>query len=329
MIITVLGAGSWGTAQAHHLRRAGHEVTVWAREKDVLADIANGKNEHYFPGLRIADGIKVTDDLSVALKGRELVVFAVPSSAYREVSHNAAPSISSETIVVSSAKGLEPKTQLRMSEVLAEELGRLERLVVLSGPSFARELILNHPTAVTFAGSWPTAVKTAVKAYHYDNFRAYSSNDVIGVEMGGVVKNVIALATGITDGCAMGDNARAALLTRGIAEIARLVIAMGGRESTVSGLSGIGDLILTSTGDLSRNRQVGLRLGRGEKLENILVDIGQVAEGVKAAESCLELAELYNIDTPIIRETEMVLKGEHSVKEAVANLLSRSPKREN
>ena len=215
---------------------------------------------------------------------------------------------------------------MRMSEVLSEVLGRLERIVVLSGPSFAVEVIKELPTAVTLASPVPRLSSLAANLYHYKYFRAYASTDIVGVELGGVLKNVIALAAGMIDGAGMGANARAALLTRALIEIRRIVMAMGGRSSTVSGLSGLGDLLLTATGDLSRNRQVGLMLGKGQKLSDIMKEMKQVAEGVTTANSCLQLAQNLGIETPIIKETCQILSGEHNLQQAIINLLARSQK---
>ena len=213
-----------------------------------------------------------------------------------------------------------------MSEVLSEVVGRLERIVVLSGPSFAVEVVKGLPTAVTLASPVPKVSSTTASLYHYKYFRAYASTDLVGVELGGVLKNVIALAAGMLDGAGMGANARAALLTRALIEIRRVVMALGGRSSTVSGLSGLGDLLLTATGDLSRNRQVGLLLGRGKKLGDIMRKMEQVAEGVHTAQSCLQLAQSLGVETPIIEETCQVLSEKHDLKQAIFNLLSRSQK---
>lgn len=331
--VCVLGSGSWGTAQACHLAKCGHDVTVWGRDAAVLNDLANGCNKRYFPELDLGlsdRGLRLTTCTSIAqaVANAQYTVFAVPSSAVRSTAAALKEVLPHQTIVISTAKGLEKGTLLRMSEVLSEELGRLERIAVLSGPSFAAELLQGLPTALTVAAANPKTAEEVGLLYHFDNLRAYSSTDLVGVELGGVLKNVIALAAGITDGCKMGSNARAALLTRGLSELQRLILACGGRASTVTGLSCLGDLLLTATGDLSRNRQVGLRLGRGEKLKDILDSLGQVAEGVNSAAGCLELARKYKQETPIIEETQKVIEGSHSLKQAVENLLSRSPKRE-
>ncbi len=299
--IAVLGAGAWGSALASHLEKAGNKVILWDKDEPNLEEI---------------------------IKRSELVVFAVPSHAMREVSQLSKAYISPELLVVSVAKGLEQKTTKTMSEVLCEELGHPERITVLSGPSFAKEVKEGLPTAVTIAGETEEAARKAASYFHFDNFRVYTSIDVVGVELGGVLKNIIALAVGIVDGVGMGHNARAALITRGLAEMQRLVIKLGGQPLTVTGLSVLGDLLLTSTGDLSRNRQVGLRLGKGEKLEDILKSLGQVAEGVTATAVALELAKKHSISVPIITEVDKVLSGKSSIDDAVKSLLNREPKAE-
>lgn len=326
--VVVLGSGSWGTAQAHHLRRAGLEVTLWGRDPRALEAVQAGFHPRFFGEFRLAAGIRGEPDLERAVAGKNAVVVALPSTAVRPVARAAREAIPQEALVVSTTKGLELQTLLRMSEVLAEEWGRLERISVLSGPSFALEVLRGLPTAVTAAAPTLPAAQRASRLYHHGAMRIYTSTDMVGVELGGVLKNVIALAAGVTDGFGMGQNARAALLTRGLAEIRRLVVALGGQAATVTGLSGLGDLLLTATGDLSRNRQVGLRLGRGEDLEQILADLGQVAEGVLTARSGLELARRHEIEVPLIEETHRILQGEHSVAEAVRNLLARAPKAE-
>lgn len=329
MHIAVLGAGSWGTALAHHLTRAGHEVTLWGRNSDTLHQIAeHQRNPRYFGDLPLAGGIRAQPDLNDAVRGQDAVVVAVPSTAVRSVA-KAAKATPGEAMVVSTTKGLEATTLKRMSEVLAEELGRLERITVLSGPTFALEILKGLPAAVVMAGPTLPAARRAAAVFHHGNLRVYTSIDMVGVELGGVLKNVIALAAGVTDGFGMGHNARAALLTRGLAEMRRLATALGAQASTIAGLSGLGDLLLTATGDLSRNRRVGLRLGQGEKLEDILEDLGQVAEGVLTARTGLELARMHDVEVPILEEVHAIVEGRSTVEEAVRNLLARAPKSEN
>ncbi|MGM9999356.1 MAG: NAD(P)H-dependent glycerol-3-phosphate dehydrogenase [Candidatus Bruticola sp.] len=326
--VAVVGSGSWGTAQALHLQKAGNEVVIWGRDAIDLESLQEGFNRRYFGNMRLcAPGeMTVEYNLNKTVQGADFVVFAVPSDAVREVAEAIKDSISPSSIIVSTAKGLEKGSLLRMSEVLSDVLGRLERIVVLSGPSFAAEVIKELPTAVTLASPVPRISSLTANLYHYKYFRAYASTDIVGVELGGVIKNVIALAAGMIDGAGMGANARAALLTRALIEIKRIVMAMGGRSDTVSGLSGLGDLLLTATGDLSRNRQVGLMLGKGQHLSKIMEDMHQVAEGVTTANSCLQLAQNLGLETPIIKETCQILSGEHNLHQAITNLLARSQK---
>jgi glycerol-3-phosphate dehydrogenase (NAD(P)+) len=326
--VAVLGAGSWGTAQAHHLRLGGLDVTLWGRDPQALRAVESGRNPRFLGDEPLAPGLRGETDLERAVRGKTAVVVALPSTSVRAVASAARAAIPDDALVVSTTKGLELGSLLRMSEVLAEEWGRLERISVLSGPSFALEVLRGLPTAVTAAGPTLQAAQRASRLYHHGSMRIYTSTDLVGVELGGVLKNVIALAAGVIDGFGMGHNARAALLTRGLAEIRRLVVALGGQAGTVNGLSGLGDLLLTATGDLSRNRQVGLRLGRGESLESVLADLGQVAEGVLTARSGLELARLHQVEVPLIEETQRILQGEHTVAEAVRHLLTRAPRAE-
>ncbi len=325
--VAVLGSGSWGTALAHQLRISGLDVWLWGIEEDVLESIATKQvNPTYFPDNKIAAGINCELSIEKAVAGAELVVVAVPSSVIREVA-SSLKKLNPETkkfVIV--AKGLEQGSLALLSDVLAEELGNADNIAVLSGPSFAKEVLEEKPTAVTVAASSIKIADEVANYFHYGAFRVYTSDDLVGVQLGGAVKNIIALATGIIDGKKMGLNARAALLTRGLVEISRLVVKMGGREETVFGLSGLGDLILTSTGDLSRNRKVGLALGRGDSLEKILKDIGQVAEGVVTAPKILALAKKLEIEMPITEEIVSVLEGKHSVDIALKNLLSREGK---
>ncbi len=327
--ITVLGAGSWGTALANHLARTEHSVSLWGRDPLVLKSIEeNSCNFRYFKNINLEQSLKVESDLCKAVKGRDLVVFAIPSSAVRKTCEMVKSHIKLDTYIVSAAKGFENNTLLRMTEVLADELSNADRVLALSGPSFAKEVLIGLPTAITLAAKNTKIAETVATFFHFANMRVYASSDLVGVETGGAVKNVIALAAGIVDGAGMGANARAALMTRGLAELQRLVTAMGGEPITVSGLSGLGDLLLTATGDLSRNRQVGLRLGQGQSLDEALQAVGQVAEGVVAASKVKALGERYKVELPITSEVNNVLSGKISIKNAVKNLLSRRPKSE-
>ena len=325
----VLGAGSWGTALAHHLSGTCGKVVLWGRNAAVLHSIREEhKNPRYLPQEQVSLSVECEGDLTSALTGADLVVFSVPSSAMRSVSRAAAQAIGSTALVVSTAKGLEAGSLSRMTEVLRAEIGGGERLAVLSGPSFALEVMRRLPTAVTVASSSPGTAKAVASSFHGRRFRVYTSQDVVGVEMGGVIKNVIAVAAGVVDGLQLGNNARAALITRGVAEMQRFIVRLGGTARTVAGLSGLGDLLLTATGDLSRNRQVGLRLGRGEALNQILIDLNQVAEAVETAPELLKLAQKNGVNTPIIEQVTGLLAGKNSPREAVELLLSREQKEE-
>lgn len=328
--VAVLGAGSWGTALAQHLDRVGHEVTIWGRDKEVLDSIAKShRNPHYFPDLPLSEKIRAEPDLAKAVAGKSLIVFAVPSDAMHEVAKAAKSNIQKGAVLCSTAKGLEDGTLKPMSDVLTAEFGPDAKVCVLSGPSFAKEVLVGLPTAVTMAAKNLDIAAEGAAYFHIDHFRVYTTDDVIGVEFGGVVKNVIALAIGLVEGMGMGANARAALLTRGLLEMQRLTLALGGQPVTITGLSGLGDLFLTATGDLSRNRQVGLRLGRGEKLADILESLGQVAESVKATPKVAAIAKRFNVKTPIIEEVDKILTGESKVEDSVRRLLARAPATEN
>ncbi|MCL4138461.1 UNVERIFIED_CONTAM: hypothetical protein GTU68_028265 [Idotea baltica] len=312
------------------MRRSGANVSIWGRNPDVLKSIEQKLvNPQYVKNLPLASGIKAESDVAKIIRDKQLIVIAIPSSVLRKVIKPLVKDlITSKTVILSGIKGLESDTFKTATQVLADELGSSDQLAALGGPSFAAEVIQGYPTAVTVAGYNQESAELARRALHFGNVRAYLSSDVLGVEYGGAIKNVIALATGIVDGVGMGHNARAALITRGLAEIQQLVVALGGDSRTIAGLSGLGDLLLTAVGDLSRNRQVGLRLGRGEKLEDIQRELGQVAEGVRSTGLVLALAKKHGIDMPIVEQTEAVLSNRHSVDRAVAALLAREPKQE-
>ena len=262
--VAVLGAGSWGTALAVHLGRVGHDVRLWARDRALVDEMAVRRaNAVYLPDVTFPEQMSTTHALDHALSGAEFVVFATPSHGSRAVSRAAAPHIAPGATIVSATKGLEAGTLLRMSEVLGEELGPRRPVVVLSGPSFAREVAQQLPTAVVAASLNLAATELVLSEFRGPYFRLYGSDDVVGVEIGGALKNVIAIAAGVVEGLGLGHNALAALITRGLAELTRLACAAGGRRETLAGLSGLGDLVLTCTGDLSRNRHVGIELARG------------------------------------------------------------------
>ena len=325
----VVGAGSWGTALANLLAANGWRVRLWARNP-ALADAMRRerRNPRYLAEFPLADGVEPTSDLAEAVSGAAIVVASTPSHAVREVMGAAAPHLEAGAIVVSTSKGVENDSLKRMTEVLAEVLGEDRRLAVLSGPSFAVEVSRGVPTAVTVASRDGAVAEAARDAFAAPRFRVYTSTDVIGVELGGAVKNVIAIATGIVDGLAYGDNARAALVTRGLAEMSRLGTALGGERLTFMGLAGLGDLVLTCTGDLSRNRAVGLRLGRGQSLEEILADMTMVAEGVRTTRSVRDLAARADVQMPITEEVHEILYHAKRPEVSVEQLMTREFKPE-
>ena len=329
--IAVLGAGSWGTALADALARNGHEVRLWAWSEELEADLrTSGRNERYLPGVDLAAGLNVGHDMADVLDETDAVLSVSPSHYVRSVMSEAAPHIAPDALLVSASKGLELESNLRMSQVLAEVLpGRLaEGVVVLSGPSFAAELARGLPTAVTLASSNTDHAKAVQEMFQSDRFRLYTQADVVGTEVGGALKNVMAIAAGISDGLGLGNNARAALLTRGLAEMGRLVETKGGQAVTLSGLAGMGDLVLTCTGDLSRNRRVGLALGGGRKLEAVLEEMDAVAEGVRTTRAARELASAHGVEMPIVEAVYSVLYESVDPMEALARLMAREPKPE-
>jgi glycerol-3-phosphate dehydrogenase (NAD(P)+) len=330
MRTTVLGAGSWGTALASVLGNTGHEVALWTRSPDHARDMAERReNVRYLPGQQLARSIAPTADLEAALAGSELVVVVVPSHTVRDNLGRAASFITQGAIVVSASKGIENETGATMAEVFADVLRPDCKVAVLSGPSFAKETIRGLPTAVVAASRDAEAARRVQLAFSSERFRVYTSDDVIGVEVGGALKNVIAIAAGCSDGLGFGHNTRAALITRGLAEIARVAQRMGGNPFTLAGLAGMGDLVLTCTGDLSRNRTVGVELGRGRKLPEILAGMSQVAEGVRTTRSAHELARKLEVSMPITEQIYKVLYEDKSARQAVTDLMTRELKPEN
>lgn len=329
--VAVLGAGSWGTALADALARNGHEVRLWAWSKELEANLrATGRNERYLPGVDLAPALKVDHDLSSVLHEADAVLSVSPSHYVRSVMSAAAPYVEPEALLISASKGLELESNLRMSQVLNQVLpGRLaEGVVVLSGPSFAAELARGLPTAVTLASSDARHARAVQEMFQSDRFRLYTQSDVVGTEVGGALKNVMAIAAGISDGLGLGNNARAALLTRGLAEMGRLVETKGGQSVTLAGLAGMGDLVLTCTGDLSRNRRVGLALGSGRKLQAVLEEMDAVAEGVRTTRAARELAATHGVEMPIVEAVYSVLYESVDPMEALARLMAREPKPE-
>jgi glycerol-3-phosphate dehydrogenase (NAD(P)+) len=327
--VAVLGAGGWGTALAVHLGRIGHDVSLWARDAALAADVASQRvNGVYLPGIPLPDNVAVTSALAAALDDTDLVVSAIPTHGCRAVMRAAASKIRPRATIVSAAKGLEGDTLLRMSEVIAQELGAGRAVVVLSGPSFAIEVAQQMPTAVLAASTHAAATELVQVEFRGPSFRLYGSPDVIGVEIGGATKNVIAIAAGVVEGLGLGRNALAALITRGLAEITRLACAAGGQRETTAGLSGLGDLVLTCTGTLSRNRHVGIELARGRKLEDILAGMKMIAEGVKTTRAALALGERHGVELPITSQMAAVLEGRSDVRTAVDALMVRRQRAE-
>jgi len=329
--VAVLGAGSFGTCLAL-LSAREHDVRLWARDVE-LADTINRehRNPRYLSDARIPEQVRATTDLEEALEGCELVICAVPSHGVREVMERAAGFLPRDALLVSTVTGIELGTWMRMDQVLEEMLDpeHHPRLVFLSGPSFAREVFAEKPTAVTVACREEAFAISVQDSLSLTNFRCYSATDVIGVQVGGALKNVVAIAVGISDGLGLGHNARAALMTRGLHEITRLGVAMGADPLTFLGLAGMGDLILTCTGDLSRNRNVGLALGRGETLAEIVGSMNEVAEGVRTTIAACALADQAGVEMPIARDVQRVLDGEAEPAEAVAELVNRQLRNEN
>jgi len=327
--ISVLGAGSWGTALSVHLGRVGHDVQLWARDRALVDDLrVRRANAVYLPDVDLPPSVSVTNDLDGALAGCEIVVIAVPSHGLRALARAAAARIEPRAILVSAAKGLESDTYLRMSEVIAQELGSDRPTVVLSGPSFAIEVARQLPTAVLAASVDPHATEVVQREFRGSYFRLYGSADVIGVEMGGAMKNVIAIAAGVVEGLGLGHNALAGLITRGLAELTRLACAAGGRRETLAGLSGLGDLVLTCTGDLSRNRHVGLELARGRSVHDILAGMKMIAEGVRTTGAALALGARYGVELPIAAQVAEVLAGRADVRTALDALMLRRQRTE-
>lgn len=329
--IGVVGAGSWGTTLANLLAGNGHDVVLWSFEEDVTAAIEEGgENTVYLPGIKLSPRLSATSDLRTAVDGSDVVLSVSPSQHVRGVMKRAAPHIRDDALIVSASKGIETRTLETMAEVLEEAIPetRARGHCFLSGPSFAAEVAREHPTAVTVASRDLDAARRAQELFQADHFRVYTSHDVTGVELGGALKNVMALAAGMVAGLGFGHNTMAALITRGLAELTRLSLAMGASERTLAGLAGMGDLILTCTGDLSRNRTVGVELGKGRTLTEVLGEMRMVAEGVETTRATYELARREEIDMPIVAQVHAVLFEERSPAEAVRSLMLREPKPE-
>lgn len=329
--VAVLGAGSWGTALADVLARNGHDVRLWAWSAELADAIGDsGRNERYLPGIDLSGKLRVSADMASLLDGADTVLSVSPSHHVRSVMEEAAPSLSGSTLLVSASKGFELDTGRRMSEVLGDVLPEeiATGVVVLSGPSFAAELARGLPTAVTLASRDAAAAGSVQQMFQNEHFRLYTQSDVIGTEVGGSLKNVMAIAAGISDGLGLGSNARAALLTRGLAEMGRLAENLGGQSVTLAGLAGMGDLVLTCTGELSRNRRVGLALGGGRPLGGILGEMDAVAEGVRTSQAARQLADDRGVEMPIVDAVYSVLYEDVDPMEALARLMAREPKPE-
>jgi len=327
--VTVLGAGSWGTALAVHLGRVGHDVTLWARSRALVDEMSTRRaNAVYLPDVTLPEAVTVTHTLVDALRDSELVVSAIPSHGCRAVIRAAAPYLTPRAVIVSATKGLEEETLLRMSAVIAEETRSAHPVVVLSGPSFALEVAQQLPTAILAASADAVALELVQVEFRGPYFRLYGSTDVAGVEIGGALKNIIAIAAGVVEGLGLGHNALAALITRGLAEVTRVACAAGGRRETLAGLSGLGDLVLTCTGKLSRNRHVGIELARGRQLADILAGMKMVAEGVRTTGAALALGAQYGIELPIGAQMAEVLAGRVDVRTALDTLMLRKQRAE-
>ena len=327
MKVGVIGAGSWGTTLANVLAKKGYEVTLWGFERELVARMTETRvNDLYLDGITLSPKLSYTHDLAAAVQGRQALILVSPSQVMRPVLKQLQPYLADDCLLVSAAKGIENDTLMTMSEVLQQVLGIevKQRSAFLSGPSFAREVAEEQPTAVAVAADDLAVASEVQQLFSTDYFRVYTNQDVVGIEIGGAMKNVIALAAGVADGLGYNHNARAALITRGLAEIARLGEALGAQEATFAGLAGMGDLVLTCTGDLSRNRSVGIELGRGRKLDEILNQMRMVAEGVKTTLSAYQLANKLGVSMPITEQMYQVLYESKDPKQAAKELMLRA-----
>lgn len=331
--IAILGGGGWGTALAIVLSRSRrqHEISLWVRNADLAESIRREReNKLYLPGSKLPESVRVHAGLEDGLSGAQIILGAVPSAHAREVYTSALPFAASGASFVSASKGLEPATHLRMSEVIARVISPrfAPRIAVISGPSFALEAARGEPTAVVLASGDAALAKELQEEFAGPNFRLYTNDDVLGVELAGAMKNVMAIAAGACQGLGLGSNALAALITRGLAEMSRLAVALGARPETLSGLAGLGDLVLTCTGALSRNRFVGIELGKGRSLGEIMAKMRMVAEGVNTAAPLLALAHEHRIEMPITEQVDAILHAGKSPKDAIREIMERPLKRE-
>jgi glycerol-3-phosphate dehydrogenase (NAD(P)+) len=323
MQCAVVGGGAWGTALAHVLGSNGHSVMLWAREPEVVAAVnERHENTEFLAGAALSPNIRATADMRAAMQGAMLVMYAAPSAYLRTIARSASPHTLTEAIVGVATKGIEEGTLALMTDVIAaEHLGH--SVVAVSGPSFAAEVVAGQPTAIVAASSSSSAAHAIQKAFSNGSFRVYTQTDVIGVELGGALKNVMAVATGILEGVGLGNNSRAALITRGLAEMTRLGVAAGATASTFAGLAGLGDLVLTCTGSLSRNRAIGEAIGRGATLAQALEGKHTVAEGVVTAKSAGQLAAKYDVEMPIVEMVNRILFEGQTARRAVTDLMTR------
>ncbi|WP_136796103.1 NAD(P)H-dependent glycerol-3-phosphate dehydrogenase [Desulfosediminicola ganghwensis] len=329
--VAVIGAGSWGTALAMVLSSKGHTVRLWGHNPEHILDIQKEReNKKYLPGFPLPETLQAVDDLESCLEDCKVVVMVVPSHGFRAVYEHVVPLLQQGTCVVSAVKGIENSTLMTMTQVMDDVhksfADKNIETAVLSGPSFAKEVAANMPTAITIGCKSIGTAKMLQQLFVTESFRVYASTDVIGLEISAALKNIVAVAAGICDGLGYGLNTRAALITRGLAEITRLGVAMKAEAATFSGLSGLGDLVLTCTGDLSRNRSVGLKLGQGRKLDDIVNEMNMVAEGVKTTKSCYHLARRLGIEMPILEQVYAILYEQKNCSDAVRDLLSRELK---
>ena len=330
--ISIIGGGAWGTALAIVMGRKGmHRVRLWAHETDVCESITKSHvNERFLPGRLLPESVTASNDLSAVLDGANIIVSVMPSQHCRVLFERMHPRIADDAMIVSATKGLEEGSLSRMTEVIADVLKKKDGAIgALSGPSFAQEVARGDPTAITVASQSSDLLQVVQKEFSDSSFRVYTNNDVVGVELGGALKNIIAIAAGICDGLGFGHNSVAALITRGLAEMTRLVVACGGKAETMAGLAGLGDLVLTCTGGLSRNRSVGVELGRGKKLTEIIGGMhGMVAEGVFTTTAAVGLAHARRVEMPITEQIHFILHEGKSPKEAIQELMTRSGKSE-
>lgn len=329
--ISVIGAGSWGTTLANLLAEKGYPVTLWVYESDLAERMRESRvNDIYLPGFKLSENLTFTSDLIEAVEGKKLVLLVPPSQVMRRVVEQFVQHLDEKALIVSASKGIENDSLMLMSQVLEELLPKSQhhRIGFISGPSFAKEVSAHMPTAVVAAAQDKQVAETIQQIFSTQKFRVYTHNDIIGVELGGAMKNVIALAAGVADGLGFGHNSRAGLITRGLAEMTRMGVKLGGSAETFAGLAGMGDLVLTCTGDLSRNRSVGIELGKGRKLKEILDGMQMVAEGIKTTLSAYQLAEKLEVDVPIIEQMYLILYQDKDPKQAVSDLMMRDLKSE-